>query len=210
MRVFHSFKHTITTFLDQIENQEAVVLASLRELEQGATRVRVHRKRCERRILQLEERNAALEIEAKAWRERALRSRDDRERALECARRHRAAEQACAAQTTMLEQQRAVREKIVRDEDAIEAKLSELRARCASLASREVRASAHASALGTSDIEAVFDRWESRLDSVEACDDATASSDGFARAFSREEDEAATLAELERILASGPSGEVKS
>jgi phage shock protein A len=199
MRVFHSFKHTITTFLDQIENQEAVVLASIRELEQGATRVRVHRKRCERRIEQLEQRIAALDLDASHWRERAVRVRDDRERALECVRRHRAAERARTAHAAELEQQRALREKIVRDEDAVDTKLTELRARCASLSSREVRAAA-ASALGTSDIDAVFDRWEAKLDGIEPSDDAGTSHDGFARTFSKEEDDAATLAELERIL----------
>lgn len=198
MRVFHSFKHTITTFLDQIENQEAVVLASIRELEQGASRVRVHRKRCERRIEQLEQRIAALDLEASNWRERVVRVRDDRERALECVRRHRAAERARTAHAAELEQQRALREKIVRDEDAVDTKLTELRARCATLSSREVRAAA-ASALGTSDIDAVFDRWEAKLDGIEPSDEGT-SSDGFARSFSKEEDDAATLAELERIL----------
>lgn len=199
MRVFHSFKHTITTFLDQIENQEAVVLASIRELEQGAVRVRVHRKRCERRIEQLELRIAALDLEANTWRERVVRAREDRERALECVRRHRTAERSRSAQTTELEQQRSLRDKIMRDEDAVEAKLTELRARCATLSSREVRAGA-ASALGTSDIDAVFDRWEAKLEGVEPDDDASSAHDGFARTFSKEEEDAATLAELERIL----------
>jgi phage shock protein A len=207
MRVFHSFKHTISTFLDQIENQEAVVLASIRELEQGAARVRVHRKRCERRIEQLEQRIAAREVEAKTWRERVLRSRDDRERALECVHRLRAAEHARTAHGTELEQQRTLRDKVARDENAIDAKLADLRARCANLSSREVRASAHASGLGTGDIEAVFDRWEARLEGVDGGDDDGDLNDGFARKFSREEEDAASLAELERIFA---SEEVKS
>lgn len=210
MRVFHTVKHTITTFLDQIENQEAVVTAGIRELEQGTARVRVHRKRSERRIEQLEQRIAALARDAEAWRDRVHRSRDDRTRALECVRRLRAAEQARTAQLAELEQQRTLRDKIGRDEAAIEAKLAELRTRAASLSSREVRASASTGALGTGDIDAVFDRWEARLEGVEASGDATSGDDGFAREFTQAEDEAATEAELERILASAPREEDKS
>ena len=201
MRVFHTVKHTITTFLDQIENQEAVVGASIRELEQGVGRVRVHRKRCERRLDQLEQRMVALDVEIRTWHDRVLRSRDDRARALECVRRLRAAEQARAAQAAELEQQRTLRDKIRRDEDSVEAKLAEFRARSASLSSREVRAAANAG-LGTGDIEAVFDRWEARVEGAEPSEDGPSGTDSFARAFSREEDDAATLAELERILAS--------
>lgn len=200
MRVFQTFKHTISTFLDQVENQEAVVLASIRELEQGAARVRVHRKRCERRMEQLDQRISALDAEVETWRERVVRSKDDRARALECVRRLRGAEQARAGQLAELDQQRALRDRIAHDEDVVDTKLAEHRARCASLSSREVRAAAQADVFGA-DIDAVFDRWEARLEGVEASDAETVANDSFAREFSREEDEAATLAELERILA---------
>ena len=58
MRVFHRLKQTLSvsieSLLDQVENQEAVVIATIREVEQGGSRVRVHRKGCERRIDVLE------------------------------------------------------------------------------------------------------------------------------------------------------------
>jgi phage shock protein A len=204
MKVFHRFKHTVTagfeSLLDQVENQEAVVAASIREVEQGAGRVRVHRKRCERRIEQLEQRLAALDIESKAWRERAVRFGDDREKALECVRRLRTAEQARAGHAAELAQQRGLREKVSLDEQAIEARLSELRTRAASLSSREARSSAQAGAYDPTNLDAVFDRWEARLDGIAAYDTAPPI-DTFASALTREEDEAATLAELERILA---------
>jgi len=209
MRVFHRFKHTVTagfeSILDQVENQEAVVVASIREVEQGAGRVRIHRKRCERRIEQLEQRMAALDAESKAWRERAVRLKDDREKALECVRRLRAAEQARAGHAAELAQQRGLREKVTLDEQAIEARLVELRTRAAALSSREARSTAQASAGSATDVDAVFDRWEARLDGFAAYDTAPPV-DTFANALSREEDEAATLAELERILSSGGEG----
>lgn len=205
MRVFHRFRHTVTagfeSLLDQVENQEAIVSASIREVEQGAARVRVHRKRCERRIEQLEQRIAALEGEARSWRERAVRLKEDREKALECVRRLRVAEQARAAHVAELGQQRGLREKVLLDEQAIDARLVELRTRAAALSSREARSNAQASAHHATDVDAVFDRWEARLDGAAVYDTAPPV-DTFASALSREEEEAATAAELERLLAS--------
>jgi chromosome segregation ATPase len=170
--------------------------------------VRVHLKRCERRIEQLEKRSEELDRESNAWRARAVRFEGDREKALECVRRLRAAQQARAGHAAELAQQRGLREKLTQDEQAIEARLVELRTRSAALSSREARSATQASAYSSMDIDAVFDRWEARLDGSSAYETAPPI-DGFAHALSREEDEAATLAELERILASSSETEGK-
>jgi phage shock protein A len=205
MRIFHRFTHTVSasieSLLDQVENQEAVARASIQEIEHGAVRVRGHRKRCERRISELEARITALGTEAALWRERAARLRGDRDKALECVRRHLAVEQARAAHLTELEQQRGLRDKIALDQQAIEAKLSELRARCAALSSREARAAAQTGSHSATDVERVFDRWEARLDGVEGSIESAPSIDYFAQTLTREEDLARAEAELERILA---------
>jgi phage shock protein A len=205
MRVFHRFTHTVSasidSLLDQIENQEAVVTASIRDVEHGAGRVRVHRKRCERRIAELEQRISALSAESRIWKQRAQRLRDDRSKALECVRRHLAAEQAQSAHVRELDQQRGLLEKICADEHAIETKLSELRTRCAALSSREARSAAQAGAERAGDLDAVFDRWEARIEGAEAFVDRAPGPDAFARTLSLEEEQARTEAELERILA---------
>ena len=207
MRIFHRFTHTVSagidSLLDQVENQEAVARATIQQIEDGAARVRAHRKRCERRITDLEARISALREESALWKQRAGRCRSDRDKALECVRRHLAAEQAQAAHRTELEQQRDLRGKIALDQQAIESKLSELRARCAALSSREARSAAE-SAHCASDVERVFDRWEARLDGVEGGIEPVTGVDPFAQSLSREEDLARAEAELARILAQEP------
>ena len=207
MRIFHRFTHTVSagieSLLDQVENQEAVARATIHEVEAGAARVRAHRRRCERRIVELEARITSLNGDSALWKERAVRLRADREKALECVRRHLAAEQAQAAHRAELLQQRDLRGKIALDQQAIESKLSELRARCAALSSREARCAAE-SAHCNSDVERVFDRWEARLDGVEGGIEPAPGVDHFAQSLSREEDLAHAEAELARILAQEP------
>jgi phage shock protein A len=212
MRVFHRFTHTVSagieSLLDQVENQEAVAKATIRQIEEGATRVRGHRKKCERRISELEASSTSLTKESELWQERARRLREDRDKALECVRRHLAADSARTAQATELEQQRALRSKILLDQQAIETKLSELRNRCAALSSREARCNAQASVDSCGDIERVFDRWEARLDGVEGTIETAPAVDYFAESLTREEDSARVEAELERLLSS--SGKASS
>jgi phage shock protein A len=207
MRIFHRFTHTVSagleSLLDQVENQEAVARATIQEIEQGAARVRAHRKRCERRIAELEARVTTLSEESALWKQRAARLRADREKALECVRRHLTAEQAQAAQRAELLQQRDLRGKLSADQQAIESRLSELRARCAALSSREARSTAE-SAHCASDVERVFDRWEARLDCVEGRSEPVPGVDPFAQSLSHEEDTARAEAELARILAQEP------
>ena len=96
MGVFNRVRYTVVagieSLLDQVENQEAVVAASIRDVERALARIHVHRKRCERRIGQLESELSALAEEIRTWRDRTLRLRDDREQALECVRRSRTSE----------------------------------------------------------------------------------------------------------------------
>jgi phage shock protein A len=203
VRIFHRITHTVSagieSLLDQVENQEAVAWASVEEIEQGAARVRGYRKRSERRIRELEAQLVALETESMLWKERAVRLGPDRDKALECVRRHLAADQSRTAHSAELAQERGLRDKIVLDERAIETKLSELRARCAALSSREARCLTQTGVSG-SDIERVFDRWEVRLDRAEGIAETESTLDHFAQQLSADEEQARVEAELDRIL----------
>src|SRR5262245_697697 len=110
MRVFHRLKQTLSvsidSLLDQVENQEAVVLATIREVEQNASRVRVHRKQCERRIDTLEQTIERQSTDTRLWRDRARRLKDERDKALECVRRARAVEASTVAAKEQLEKQK--------------------------------------------------------------------------------------------------------
>jgi len=154
-------------------------------------------------VSELEANVAELGRESELWQERARRLADDREKALECVRRHLAAERARAARTAELDQQRSLRSKILLDQQAVDSKLAELRTRAAALSSREARCNAQASVNSGTDVERVFDRWESRLDGVEGTIESTPSVDYFSETLTREEDHARAEAELDRILSNG-------
>ncbi len=206
MRVFHRLKQTLSvsieSLLDQVENQEAVVIATIRDVEQGGSRVRVHRKGCERRIDVLERTIVQQEAEAELWRERALRLKSDRDKALECVRRMRAVEALRASAMEQLEKQKELLASISDDERVIEEKLAELRRRRAQLSSREARAGAQVGVETLGEIDGVFDRWEARIEERETVALARSpDKDGFARNLSEEEERAALSADLDRLLA---------
>jgi phage shock protein A len=206
MRVFHRLQQTfslhVDALLDQVENQEAVVLATIREVERGATRVRIYRKACERRIEELEQSIQNQAADARVWHDRARRLKQDRDRALECLRRFRAAEANEAGAREHLRKQQQLLESLHTDERTIEEKLGELRRRRAQLSSREARTDAQSGLANLGDIDAVFDRWEARIEEREVATEARAAGrDGFARSLSEEEEQAALTADLERLLA---------
>jgi phage shock protein A len=206
MRVFHRLKQTLSvtieSLLDQVENQEAVVVATIREVEQGGSRVRIHRKGCERRIDVLERTIEQQTAEAELWRERARRLESDRDKALECVRRLRAAGALRASASEQLEKQKELLATIREDERVIEEKLAELRRRRAQLSTREARAGAQAGVETLGDIDGVFDRWEARIEEREVVAEArSVDKDGFARNLTEEEERDAVSAELDRLLA---------
>jgi phage shock protein A len=206
MRVFHRLKQTLSvsieSLLDQVENQEAVVVATIREVEQGASRVRVHRKGCERRIQLLEQRLEEYGKEASLWRDRALRLKGDRDKAVECVRRMRAIEGEKTEAVAQLEKQKQLLETIREDERIIDDKLAELKRRRAQLSSRQARTDAQAGVETLGDIDGVFDRWEARIEEREVVTEVRSrATDGFARTLTQEEEAAALNADLDRLLA---------
>lgn len=211
MHVLKRFSQSVSVrfeaLLDQIEDQEAVVAATLRQVQQGAARVRLHRKRCERQVTQLEQAGAELAAQAEIWRERARRSRDDRQKALECAKRYRAVLRASEDLRQRLEQERALLGRLLEDERAIAAQLGELERRRAALSSREARANARTGCGELGTVDGVFERWEARIEERETLAESTAAvGDSFASGFEREEEAEA----LERELASLLGEEVAS
>ncbi len=198
---------SLESFFDDIQNHEADVSATIREVERGSVRVRAQRFAAERRLSQIEHNQSALRREVQSWQERALRLRAEREQALECLRRGRVARQAAASAEQAYAAQLQLVEQLCADERMVESKLFELKQRRASLVSREARAAAvgASAAEGSAELEAVFDRWQARIEQREASGATRhAAPDAFARALNAEEERAELEQELEALL----SGEV--
>lgn len=208
MKTFARIRSTVTanieSFVDQLENQEAVATATARNLQLAVVRLRVHRKRAEHRAVNTRERIATLEETARTWRDRAARLRDDRERAVECVRRFRGVRRAIVAVTADLAEEERLIEKLALDEGTLSAQVDTLKRRCASLASREARSEAARDLDAEDGARAVFERWEARVETKEAAIAADeVMSDSFAEAFDQEEDRAALERELDDICRSG-------
>lgn len=210
MKTFARIRSTVTanieSFVDQLENHEAVATATAQKLEEAVVRLRVHGKRAERRALNARGRVATLEATARTWRERSVRLADDRERAIECVRRFRAAKRALALVTAEVTEEERLIEKLGDDERTLSAQVDSLKRRCACLTSREARSDA-AQDSGTDDgALAVFERWEARVETKEAVIEANeATRDSFAEALDEQEDRAVLERELDEILRSGVS-----
>ena len=87
----HGVVASIDNLIVQVENHEAQVTSTLRELEQGVARSKVQLMRVERDGLALEQALAEEREAAIRWRDRATREEQE-PRALECLRRHKRSE----------------------------------------------------------------------------------------------------------------------
>jgi len=194
---------SLESFFDDIQNHEAHVAATIREVERGSVRVRAQRFAAERRLHQVEENRAALAAERKSWQERALRLRADHDQALECVRRARVARQAATAADQAHATQLQLFEQLCADERMVESKLSELKQKRASLVSREACALAVNATAGeaSSELETVFDRWQARIEEREASGvERRTAPDAFARSLSEDEERAQLEHELAALL----------
>jgi hypothetical protein len=194
---------SLESFFDDIQNHEADVAATIREVERGSVRVRAQRFAAERRLRQLEQTQTTLRVECKSWQERALRLRAEHDQALECVRRARLARQAASAADQAHAVQLQLFEQLCADERMVESKLGELKQKRASLVSREARAVAVNATAGevSVELETVFDRWQARIEEREASGvDRTPALDAFARSLSEQEERAQLEQELAALL----------
>lgn len=201
MQVFQRLKRALSSsidaLLDDVENHEAVVTATIHEVEGSALLVANHRKTCEQRIEALQQRALALDGELRQWRERARRLRDEREKALECVRRLRATAAMRKDAIEELAKQRELHDALCADDRAIAAKLDELRRRSAQLASRQARTEVDGIAPEMT-VDGVLGRWEARVAKGEAM---RAPGRDCSPTLTQIEEAALVSAELDRLLA---------
>ena len=200
------WKMSVTSWVDgvlsQIENHEAAVCAAIGRVRQSAARARVQIKRVERDQRVLRESLLAEEAAVEAWRRRAKEATDD-ERALECLRRHKAAERRVSALRGRLDEHERAHKELSDGIRALHARLSELTERKNLMRTRQSRAeAAHGMASTTgpvADLEDVFERWESRIGEIEIASECAAPIDAFEADFETDEEDDALRIELEEL-----------
>ena len=197
---------SVTSWVDgvlaQVENHEAAVSSAIARIRRSTAEARVRLRRVEQDAQKLRDTLDKEEQAVTAWRRRAADT-DDEDKALECLRRHRAAERQVATLRGRLTEHERAHKELREGIRRLNGRLSELIERKNVMRARQSRAeAAHGmtSATGSmGDIEDVFDRWESRVGEIEIEIDELESVDPFEEEFESEEERETLRLELQRL-----------
>jgi len=167
----HGVVASIDSLIVQVENHEAQVGSTLRELEQGVARSKVQLMRVERDGVALEQALSEEREAAIRWRDRAMREEQEA-RALECLRRHKRSERRALELSQNQTEHARVELQLKRDIQTLEQRLFELRQQRNTMRTRQSRAEAFSVVqgsgdLGSGEIGAIFERWETRVAETE-------------------------------------------
>jgi phage shock protein A len=199
---------SVTSWVDgvlaQVENHEAAVSSAIGRVRQATARARVQLKRVERDQQAMRDTLLEEEKAIDAWRRRA-KAADDETVALECLRRHKAAERRVLRLRQRLGEHERSHKELSDGIRILNGRLSELTERKNLMRTRQSRAQAsHGMASTTGpigDLEDVFERWEARVGEIEIASDCAEPVDLFEAEIEAVEDSASLRLELEELRA---------
>jgi phage shock protein A len=201
--IFSSFDRMIS----QVENHEAIVNSAIKEVTEAAARAKVQLARVQKDGTRMRHRLNELREENTKWRERALKAAAlDEQRALECMRRTKRTEQ----QIKHLEQEERsharLETQLGEDLKKVGERLLKLKDQRNLLRTRQSRAEALRAAQDPdtviiSDLEDIFDRWETKIAEYELQGTVTAADeDVLAQEYQSQEEEFELREELKRLI----------
>jgi len=197
MSIFKRLSTTIAAQLDQvvgeIENHEAIVKASISDLNKKIVEAKVRLDRVHNETVQLQNKINQNQTDAKQWQSRAIESaQNDEQKALSCVSRARQCEQQITQLEVALNQYQQTAQKLAQDINAAENKARELkqkldlmRARQSSCATLKVTQDTYEDS--TSTLCDTFDRWEIKLRQTEISADAQPNIDSLEQEFVQQE-----------------------
>jgi len=195
---------TMTSWVDgvlaQIENHEANVDAAIVRVRKSTARARVQLRRVERDQTTLEDRLAAEEEATSAWLRRA-KTTEGEDAALECLRRSKLAERHSARLRARLTEHERTHKELNEGISQLKGRLRELTERRNLMRTRQSRAEAMHGMATTpiSDLEDLFERWETRVTEVEIAGDVGDFVDTFEAEFESAEQTATLREELREM-----------
>lgn len=195
----------IDALVAKFENHDALVTEALRELQGAAARAQVQLKRVYEDGEALRRRLASEREAVIQWRDRATRSRDDDQRAVECLRRSKQAERVAEEVEKRLEAHANTEKQLAKDVDTLQERIDRLKEQRNLMRTRQSRAQVVGSTGGggfqlDAEIGEIFDRWETRVAEGEFAGGWTLGiEDRFEDEFRSEEENAALLTELEEL-----------
>lgn len=188
--------------LAQVENHEAAVSSAITQVRRSTAQARVQLRRVERDEQALRDSLAKEEEAVLAWKRRA-KTADDDEKALECLRRHKAAERRVVVLGQRLVEQERAHKQLGEGIRLLNGRLGELNERKHVMRARQSRAeAAHGmtNAAGpVGDLEDVFDRWDSHVGEIEITADCSDPIDTFEASIDSEEEIGALRIELDEL-----------
>ncbi len=207
-RIFVSIKSQIDHVADEFENHEALAGVAIEDLQEIASKTRLHLHRVSKMSEQYQQQLSDQQEQAKLWSERAIKTRQkDEQKALQCVKRLRQIQQQIKSLEQQCQESTAQEEKIRADIELIQDQLQSLKNQKEILAARQNRTSIQES-LGDNqsssfqDVQGVFQRWEGSVVSSEfSVPDQNIDDDTFAQPFEQEEDELALKIMLDELTA---------
>ena len=189
--------------ITQVENHEALVESSLRDMSEASATARVKLNRVRNDGLKMRKRIAELTDAEEKWKERAKNTATtDREKAKECLKRALQSEKEISSLEEQVTEHRNLERQLGKDLEAIDQRVNQLKQRKHQLAARECRVKTNTSFgeenIGiVSEIDEIFERWEVKL---AKCESYTSDCDNFETEFENEEEDLELEEALKNLL----------
>ena len=198
----------------RIENHEALAASAIRDVRQAAARAMVQLRRVQSDGSRLRGELAARREAQESWKDRASRvAGTDREKAMECLRRSKAAAREAVELERRVAEHERIEKQLASDVAVVEERLSRLEDQRNVLATRQSRAEAlgsvrDAQAPSGLDMQEVFGRWETRVSERELEGACLPRGDELETGFHDEEEAEELGAELDELLGQARKREV--
>jgi len=205
-RIFISLRSQIDHVADEFENHEALAGVAIEDLQEIASKTRLHLHRVSKMSGQYQQQLVEQQQQASLWSERAIKVRqEDEQKALQCVKRLRQVQQQIKSLELQCQESTAQEEKIRADLEQIQEQMQSLRSKKEILSARQNRANIQET-LGNNhvgslqEVQNVFQRWEGSVVSSEfSAPEPIVDNDSFAKPFEQEEDQLALKMMLDEL-----------
>ena len=206
-RITATLKANVENVVDQIENQDAVVEAAVGEMRRATAKAKVRLARVRNDREEMEQKITELGKAEKQWRQRARdNAKSDEDTALACLARskqcHEKRETLKIALARHTEAEAQLEEEVRRAEDRVESMARQRNLmRSRQSAADAVKTTQEWNEQGPIDVDAVFERWESRILETEMIS-SNIDIDPLEQRFTHDEQKAELRAELKALVGS--------
>lgn len=199
----------IDSVVNEIENHDAVVQATLNDMRKKIAAAKVRLSRVRQDEERLKNQIHELNDKAQLWRTRAMECADsDESKALSCVSHKHQCEQQQQRDEQSLAQYQQAAEKLASDIDFTEQRLTEVKQKLTLMRAREstssaLRATSDADSCSAHFLEDTFDRWEINISHDEMAIGNPQMGDPLEREFIHQEQEDALRMELQDMMKEG-------